>query len=159
MNAEKIDKKYAITEQLSSSEVYYSGYGYAFHEGNRLYLTNIDDEYGYKFYIIPSEKFMKEFDKLDEIHKIEFLKNMDDNDERKYYGIEKIVFNPSYRYVEVDYTPITVDHDSNHYIKSDDMGFGYLYKVDRYIDGLYWDSEIDWYVDNDGVPYDLEVIG
>ena len=69
MNAEKIDKKYAITEQLSSSEVYYAGYGYAFHEGNRLYLTNIDDEYGYKFYIIPSKKFMNEFDELDEIPK------------------------------------------------------------------------------------------
>lgn len=39
------------------------------------------------------------------------------------------------------------------------MGFGYLYKADRYVDGLYWDSEIDWYVDDDGVPYDLEVIG
>ena len=62
------------------------------------------------------------------------------------------------RYIEVDYTPVTIDHDSNHY-KSDDMGFGYLYKADRYVDGLYWDSEIDWYVDDDGVPYDLEVIG
>ena len=77
---------------------------------------------------------------------------MDNNDERKYYGIEKIVFNPSYRYIEIDYTPVTVDHDSNHYVKSNDLGGGYLYKVDRYVDGLYWDSEIDWYVDDEGVP-------
>lgn len=63
------------------------------------------------------------------------------------------------RYVEVDYTPITVDHDSNYYIKSDDMGFGYLYKADRYVDGLYFDSETDEYVDDDGVPYNFEVVG
>lgn len=24
--------------------------------------------------------------------------------------------------------------------------------MDRYVDGLYWDSEIDWYVDDEGVP-------
>lgn len=158
MNAEKIDKKYTITEQLSSSEVYYAGYGYAFHEGSRLYLTNIDDEYGYKFYIIPSEKFMKEFDEMDEIPRIEFLKKMDDNDERKYYKIDKVVFSPALRYTEIDYMPVIIEHDSSHYVKSNGMGCGYLYKSDRYVDGLYWDSETDEYVDDDGVPYDFEVI-
>lgn len=159
MNAEKIDKKHTITEQLSSSEVYYAGYGYAFHEGSRLYLTNINDEYGYKFYIIPSEKFMKEFNELDEIPKIELLKNMWNKDDRDYYKVDNIVFSPALRYTEIDYMPVTIDHDSSHYIKSNGMGFGYLYKSDRYIDGLYWDSETDEYVDDDGIPYNFEVIG
>ena len=158
MNAEKIDKKYTITEQLSSSDVYYSGYGYAFHEGNRLYLTNIDDEYGYKFYIIPSEKFMKEFDELDEIPKIEFLKNMWNKSDRDYYKVNKIVFSPALRYTEIDYTPVNIYHEPYHYIKSREMGCGYLFKSDRYVDGLYWDDETMEYVDDDGVPYNFEIV-
>lgn len=62
------------------------------------------------------------------------------------------------RYTEIDYTPVTIDHDSNHYIKSNEIGCGYLYKADRYVDGLYFDSETAEYVDDDGVPYDFEIV-
>lgn len=158
MNAEKIDKKYIITEQLSASEVYYAGKGYAFHEGNRLYLTNANSEYGYDFYIIPSESFMKEFNEVDEIPKIMLLMRMYDEIDRSYYGVETIVYSPEYRYTEVDFEVIYIDHDPNHYIKSSDMGYENLYKVDRYVDELYFDWETCEYVDNEGILYDLEIV-
>jgi len=158
MNEKFLEKEFHVTEQISSSEVYYAGKGYAFHEGNRLYLTNLNSEYGYDFYIIPSKKFMEEFNAAYEIPKIELLKNMDNESDRAYYGIEKIEYSPEYRYTEIDFEVVYIDHDPNHYIRSNGMGDENLYKVDRYIDELYFDCKTCEYVDNEGIPYDLEEV-
>ena len=101
---------------------------------------------------------MNEFDELDEIPRIEFLKNMRNKNDRDYYKVDKVFFSPALRYTEIDYMPVTIDHDSSHYVKSNGMGCGYLYKSDRYVDGLYWDDETMEYVDDDGVPYNFEVV-
>lgn len=158
MNEKFLEKEFHVTEQLETSNVYYNGHGYAFHEGNRLYLTNVNSEYGYDFYIIPSEIFIEEFNEIGEIPKIMLLMRMYDEIDRSYYGIETIVYSPEYRYAEIDYEIVYVDHDPNHYIKSSDMGHENLYKVDRYVNELYFNSETCEYVDDEGVPYDLEIV-
>lgn len=43
-------------------------------------------------------------------------------------------------------------------LSDDELGCRTLYKSDRYVDDLYWDNETCNYVDDDGVPYDLDIV-
>lgn len=159
MNVKFLDKKYQITDELDSCEVYYHSNGWALCEGNRLYLTDVTSDYMYDFYIIPSDEFMELWNNKSDIERIDLLESMQDEGNRMKLNVNTIVFSPEYRYQESDYEVVHRGYNEGYFIKIDELGCRNLYKSDRYVDGLYWDNETDEYVDDEGVPYDFEVIG
>ena len=104
MRNTEFEKQYKIGEKLSTSDCYIAGEGWAICDDGRIYLTNVNDEYGYQFSFPYSDELKKEFKAVEDVaDELRILKHAYNNPEEYGFTEKDIKYSPSHDYVEIDF--------------------------------------------------------
>lgn len=148
-NAE-FEEKYKIGERVSTSDCYIAGKGWDICDDGRIYLTDVNDEYGYRFSLPYSDELKKEFkavaDVVDELRILERAHDYPEN-----YGISKndVKYSPSHDYIEVDFK----DYDDGGVKAIHVDGYGGWYAVDRIPERVFYSVESPEYLFDEDYNY------
>ena len=148
-NAE-FEEKYKIGEAVSTSDCYIAGKGWDICDDGRIYLTDINDEYGYLFSLPYSDELKKEFkavaDVADELRILERAHDYPEN-----YGFLEtdIKYSPSHDYVEIDFE--IYDENGITAIRVD--GYGGWCAVNRIPERVFFSAESPEYLFDEDYNY------
>lgn len=148
-NAE-FEKQYKIGEKLSMSDCYIAGEGWAICTDGRIYLTDINDEYGYQFSVPYSDELKKEFKAAtDVVDELRILKRAYDYPNEYGFSENEIKYSPSHDYVEIDFE--IYDENGVKAIHVD--GYGDWCVVDRIPERVFYSAESPEYLFDEDYNY------
>lgn len=148
-NAE-FEKQYKIGEKVSTSDLYIAGEGWAICTDGRIYLTDINDEYGYSFSLPYSAELEKEFKDVEDVaDELRVLKRACDSPEEYGFSETDIKYSPSHDYIEVDFK----DYDGGGVKAIHVDGYGGWYAVDRIPERVFYSVESPEYLFDEDYNY------
>lgn len=146
----EFEKIYKIGEKVSTSDCYIAGEGWAICTDGRIYLTDINDEYGYQFSIPYSDELKKEFKAAaDVVDELRILKRAYDYPNEYGFSENEIKHSPSHDYVEIDFE--IYDENGVKAIHVD--GYGDWHAVTRIPDRVFYSTESPEYLFDEDYNY------
>lgn len=150
MRNEEFEKCYKIAEKVGESDCYMCAKGWAVCTDGRIYLTDVNDEYGYLFSLPYTDELKKEFKAVDDvIDELRVLKRAYENPENYGFLETDINYSPSHDYVEIDFK----EYDENGVKAIHVDGYGAWYAVDRIPERVFYSVESPEYLFDEDYNY------
>lgn len=150
MRNEEFEKRYKIAEKVGESDFYICAKGWAVCTDGRIYLTDVNDEYGYLFSLPYKDELKKEFKAVDDvIDELRVLKRACENPDEYGFLETDIKYSPSHDYVETDFD--IYDENGITAIRVD--GYGGWCAVNRIPERVFFSAESPEYLFDEDYNY------